>query len=126
MRYEILDAEGNVINTIVADEAFMAANPYPYFREAPEAQPAPAQPSRKLSKLEFINLFTDEEYVGILTAAKQSAAVEAWLKKFEMTSVDADGRSIDLTDPRTIAGVNALEAGGLLAAGRAAEILNGG
>jgi hypothetical protein len=83
----------------------------------------PNRPRRKLSKLEFINLFTDAEYVGILAAAKASVAVEAWLKKFEMTSIDADGGSIDLADSRTIAGVQSLEAAGLIGAGRAAEIL---
>ena len=85
----------------------------------------PAATTRKLSKLAFINLFTDAEYVAILTAAKQSVLVEAWLKKFEMTSVEPDGASIDITDERTIAGVQALEAAGLIGAGRAEKILKG-
>jgi hypothetical protein len=83
----------------------------------------PNRPRRKLSKLEFINLFTDEEYEDILAAAKTSVQVEAWVDKFRMTSVDPDGGSIDLADPRTISGIQALEAAGLIGAGRAAEIL---
>ena len=42
MIYEILDAEGNVTNTIMADPEFMAAN-YPdgNYREAPQPEPEP-------------------------------------------------------------------------------------
>ena len=42
MTYEILDADGNVINTIVADLAFMQANyPNGNYREVPEPVPVP-------------------------------------------------------------------------------------
>ncbi len=81
------------------------------------------EPAKKLSKLAFINRFTDTEYEAILAAAKVSVQVEAWVKKFEMTSVEPDGGSIDITDPRTIAGINALEAAEIIGTGRAAQIL---
>ncbi len=80
-------------------------------------------PQRKLTKLEYMNRFTDSELAAIYGAAKVSPAVEVWLKKFEATTPDADGKAIDLDDPRTIAGLQALEAATLLGAGRAAEIL---
>lgn len=79
--------------------------------------PAPAANAR-VSKLDFVKRLTDAEYEGLLTLAKTNVAVEAWLKKFDMAVVEADGTSIDLADPRTIAGVQAM-----FGADRAAEIL---
>ena len=69
------------------------------------------------TKLEFFDRFTDAEQVAIYDAAKTVTQVQIWLDKFKLAS------DIDVTDPRTIAGIQALEAAGLLAAGRAAEIL---
>ena len=85
--------------------------------------PAPAAKPTRLSKLDFVQRFTDAEYVGILTAAASSMALTAWMKKFEMATPTTDGTSIDLTDPRTIGGVHSLETSGLIAVGRAAQIL---
>ena len=96
-------------------------------------EPAPGVPTdtrvyggrRRLTKLEFLGLLTDEEYVGILMAAKQSVQIEAWIEKMKLATPEADGTSVDLDDPRTQGGVQALEVVGLLAAGRAEVILNG-
>lgn len=77
----------------------------------------------RLTKQEFIDKFTPEEMVGILTAAKQSVAVEAWLFRFNSVTPDVDGTSIDLSDERTIAGLFALEQANILSPGRANEIL---
>lgn len=71
-----------------------------------------------ITKLAFMERFTDAELVAIYSAAKQSAAVEVWLEKLKMTT-----GNIVLTDIRTISGVRGLEAAGLIAVGRAAEIL---
>lgn len=71
-----------------------------------------------ITKLTFMERFTDAELVTIYSAAKQSVAVEVWLEKLKMTT-----GNIVLTDPRTVAGVRGLEAAGLIAVGRAAEIL---
>lgn len=79
--------------------------------------PAVITPSKVHTQLEFLNKFTDAELVGIYTAAKASVAIEVFLAKFNAAT------NIDLSDPRTIAGVMALEAGGLLSAGRGAAIL---
>lgn len=79
---------------------------------------------RRLSKLAYMNRFADGELAALYTAAKTIVQVEVWLAKFNATTPDADGTSIDLDDPRTIAGVQALEAAGILATGRAAEILS--
>lgn len=77
-------------------------------------------PLKILSKLEYMNLFTDTELEDIYTTAKTVIQVEVWLEKFKLAA------EIDLNDERTIGGVNALETAGLLAVGRAAEILAGG
>ena len=77
--------------------------------------PVPVQPLP--TKLEFFDRFTDAEQVAIYDAAKTVTQVQIWLDKFKLVL------DIDVTDPRTIAGIQALEAVGLLAAGRAAEIL---
>ena len=54
MNYEILDAEGNVVNTIVADLDFVQTHYPGRFREreevtppAPEPAPAPAAPTKE-------------------------------------------------------------------------------
>jgi len=64
---------------------------------------------RMVSKLEFIALLGDAAYVAVLTMARQSVEIEAWIKMIEMTSVDPEtGFSINLDDPRTSAGVQAI------------------
>lgn len=82
-----------------------------------ELHPAPVQPVTTLSKLDYMNRFTDAELAGIYTAAKTVVAVEVWLEKFKLAEF------IDRFDPRTVAGVQALEVSGLIGVGRAAEIL---
>lgn len=74
---------------------------------------------RKISKLEYMELFTDSEMASIFAAAKTSPLVEIWLEKFRLSEF------IDLADPRNADGLQAIEAAGILGQGRAAEILNG-
>jgi hypothetical protein len=99
------------------------------FLPGPDDPPRAPEPvyggRRRLSKLEFIDLLTDTEYVTILAAAKESVQIEAWIRKMELATPDNDGTSIDLDDPRTQGGVQALELIGLLGNGRAEEILRG-
>lgn len=73
---------------------------------------------KRITKLEFLNRFTQAERVGIRMAAKQSVPIEDYL-----ALVDA-ATFIDITRPDTIAGVQTLESIGLLAVGRAAVILD--
>ncbi len=116
--------------TGVVIHAYTADAPYPFeglefdtCNHIPVVEVEPAPLARRLSKLEYMQRFTDAELEGIYSAAKVSTAVEVWLAKFNAASVDADGTSIDLDDPRTVAGVNALESVGLIGVGRAAEVL---
>ncbi len=72
---------------------------------------------KKLTKLEYMERFTDLELQSIYTAAKTSVAIEVWLEKFKATT------QVDLNDSRILTGLQALETAGLLAPGRAQEII---
>jgi len=84
---------------------------------------------RRVTKLEFVALLGTTAYVAVLGIARQSVEIEAWVKMIDMASVDDDGYSIDLDDPRTAAGVQAIEtpllALGVVTAGWAEGVLRG-
>lgn len=87
----------------------------------PVEQPVPVR--RRLSTLAFRDRFTQSEKVAIYTASKTSVEVQIWLDDLSAATPENDRTSVDLDDPRTIAGVTALEVIGLIGIGRAAEIL---
>lgn len=96
---------------------------------APDSSPQPVYGGRRtLTKLEFIELLGDAAYAAILTAMKTSIQIEAWVKKMELATPDANGHSVDMDDPRTQAGVMAigmmLEAQGVVESGWAEGVLN--
>ena len=99
--------------------------------ELPEEEDAPAQVviKRRLTKLEFIERLGDAAFAAVLEMAKVSPELNAWVEKVKMATPDQDGTSVNLDDPRTIAGVNALEpaliAQGVVASGWADGVLNG-
>jgi hypothetical protein len=113
--YQILNDVGEVINRIVADEAFVeAAYPGRYRLEGPESlivDPA------IITKIAMITRFLDAEYTGILSAAKTDVEVQGWLDRFYAAG------SIDLGDTRTVDGINMMVSKGLLVPARATEIL---
>lgn len=74
---------------------------------------------RIMTKLEFLRRFTAEERVAIRTVAKSNVQIEDYLALLELAD------EVNTRDSDTRGGVQMLEAAGLLAAGRAAEILNG-
>lgn len=113
MRYEILDNEGNVINTIISSLEFVEEIYPGKYREVEE------EPIRQtyFSKLEFLNRFTDEELAGILDASKINSLIAVWVKKLDLAE------NVNISDERIINGINKLEEFGLLSTGRAAEIL---
>ncbi len=109
------------------DAEASAAAGSPVFVDAP-TQPLGESP-RRISKLAFRNRFTKAEKAGIEFAAlddptapiaqrQQAAALRADLKDQEQATF------IDLDDEDTRTGVLTLEAVGLIAAGRAVEILD--
>lgn len=87
--------------------------------EQPELLPdAPAiQAGTTLTKLGYLRRFTAEERIAIRSAAKTSLVLEDYLALLELAE------EIRTDDPDTVAAVQMLEAVGLLAAGRADEVL---
>ena len=85
---------------------------------APEnAIAAPLTPVTPLTKLAFMNRFTMEELAAIYTAAKTEVMVEVFMDKLKLAEY------VDVTDPQTIAGLQALAASGILTEARVQEIL---
>ena len=78
---------------------------------------------RRLTKLAFAHLIGQDAFLNVLDAAKVNVEIEAFIKLIDWATPEADGTSVDKDDPRTIAGVQALEAAGFIAPGRAQEIL---
>lgn len=119
-RIEILE-NGAVVGTIIADEE-AAEQLYPGAWRLAEQQeePAPA-PDLRITRLAFLDRFTDAEAVAIdlasLGATVQAAGLRRYLHKVN------SAQHIDLARADLQAGVQALEAAGLLAAGRAEQIL---
>lgn len=84
-------------------------------------------PKRRLTKLEFIGRMGEQVFIAILGMAQQSVEMAAWVEMVRMTTPEPDGTSIDLDDPRTVAGLNAIEpvlvAQGIVSAGWAAGVV---
>lgn len=70
-----------------------------------------------LTPLAFLNRFTDEESKAIIALTKTNPDVELWWIKYNKA------QDIDLLDPQTIGGVQALEYFTIIGVGRANEIL---
>ena len=141
MQYALIES-GRVANISVGDEASMGDLPghwvpaegvsigwaYSNGEFTPPASDEPVEADRRITRLAFRKRFTQGEKVALELAAlddpsatpaqrAQAAALRAYLK-----DVDA-ATFIDLADAHVAAGVQTLEAAGLLAAGRAAEIV---
>lgn len=84
----------------------------------PVIPPAPVT-DKWVTLLAFRSEFTDAEKIAIYTAARTEIAVQVWLD--DLAAVQ--GQMVNKSDPRIVAGVNAMEYGGLIGPGRAAEIL---
>jgi len=87
----------------------------------PPAPPAPVS-QRLITELAFRQRFTQDEQRAIYTAAKSSVDVQIYLDDMRAAAV-ANAGNVNLDDPLTSQGVAALEAAGLITAGRSAEIL---
>lgn len=126
---EILNAQGQPENTILADESTaQALYPGRWRLAQQQEQPAPApQIHRHITPLAFRRRFTGAERAAIEWAAvdradasqqerMQAAQLRSNLKDQELASF------IDLDDPDVAAGVQLLETVGLIADGRALQI----
>lgn len=74
--------------------------------------------NRKLTRLAFRRRFTQAERESIYTAASTQPAIQVFLDDIMVAEF------VDLDDPGLISGVQQLEAVGLLASGRALEVLD--
>ncbi len=79
----------------------------------------PYVPERELSHLDIVRRMTPSEQAAVFLAAQQDIRVLVWLENFKLA------RDLNTHDPMLIEGLGALEQLGLLATGRALEILNG-
>jgi len=100
------------------EDSAEAAQPGGGWDGATFSAPTPS-PRMRLSVREFREQFTEAEKQAIYTAAKTSVAVEVWLDDLRSVTY------VDLDFPQTVASVQGLESAGLIASGRAAEILAG-
>ena len=120
MKYEILE-NNNVINIIMADATFMESQYQDgNYREVQYVEDLVV--STKITRLAFLNRFTDEEAINI-DLASQGATIQAAAMRRYQKKVDA-ATFIDLSKEDTRAGVLMLETLGLLSIGRAIEILD--
>lgn len=112
MRYRIISTG----NTVVADAAFMDEHhggDYELLADAPQA----TSTKLVLTRLAFRNRFTTNEKIALYTAAESNVHLKVYLDDVNAATY------IDLTLPETIAGVQLLEAAGIIGSGRANEIL---
>lgn len=117
---EILDGDV-VVNTIVATPEFAEVQHPGSWRLAAEQAGAEPVADMRITRLAFLDRFTDAEAVAIdlasLGATVQAAGLRRYLHKVN------SAQHIDLARADLQTGVQALEAAGLLAAGRAEQIL---
>jgi hypothetical protein len=82
----------------------------------PPPEPPPVD---ELNKVDFLRLFTQAERITIRQAAKVNPQVEDYQDMLNQAVI------VRLSDPDIQTGIPALEAAGILAPGRAAQILAG-
>lgn len=125
MNYTVQNrASGVVVYAYTSDEAVdWPEYPFAEFNHIPQpvAGPMPVQ-QRRVTKLEFVGRLGDD-YIPLLVASKSNVAIEAFMKMIDWATPEHDGTSLDLNDPRIIGALNQLEQAGLIAQGRAAEVL---
>lgn len=109
---------GEVVYAYTADAPTeFVEYPFAQFNHILQKPEPPAPAERTITKVAYLRRFTGDERVGIRTAAKTNAALEDYLHLMDRAD------EINLDDPDTIAAVQMLESVGLIAAGRAVEVL---
>jgi len=78
---------------------------------------------RWVTKLELVERLGGD-FKKIIKASRTNDDVEVFVRMMELAAPKADGKSIHLDDPRTITALQMFEAAGIIATGRAAEILS--
>ena len=83
----------------------------------PDDRPLPPE-TRLLSKIDFIELFTDAEMESLIDFAKTNTKAALFLRKLDSYEI------INLNNTKLQAAITAMETVGVLLAGRASEIIN--
>ena len=114
-------ATGEIVHAYTADQpSHEDVYPFDTYNHIP--QPVVVDVAvREVSGVAYLRRFTQEERIAIREAASQSAVLDDYLKLLDATI--QQGGIVDLDDEDTVAAGNLLEQAGLIAAGRAAEIL---
>lgn len=115
-RYEILDAGGVVVNTILAPTEFVEqkfSGRYRLVNEDTAAQ------DRELSLEDIYKLFADLELAALLTQAETDVSIKLILKKLEYRG------AIKVNDPKFIAAVDLFIEKGIVNQARRDDILAG-
>lgn len=120
--YEVISAQGAVVNTIVLADPGAWTPPagcsVRLYVAPPPEESSGDPPAPILTQLAFLRRFTPEERIAI--RASNDLVVQDFLHLLGLA------QDIRLDDADTVAGVGYLESLGLLAAGRAAVVLGFG
>lgn len=112
---------GEIVTAYTAD-APSHADIYPFDTYNHIPQPEVVVPVvREVSGISYLRRFTQAERIAIRGAASQSAVLDDYLKLLDATI--SQGGMVNLDDEDTVAAVQMLEYVGLIATGRAVEIL---
>ena len=111
-----------MIEIVVYDGTLLGKRHNAQTGEFEAVEPVPVPELRRITRLAFLDRFTDAEAVAI-DLASMGATVEAASVRRYLSKVNA-AAFIDMDRADTRAGVQALEAGGLLGEGRALEIMD--
>jgi len=114
-------ATGETVHAYTVDQSSHEdVYPFDIYNYIP--QPVVIEPVvREVSGVSYLRRFTQSERIAIRAAASQSAVLDDYLKLLDATI--QQGGIVNLDDEDTVAAVNLLEQAGLIADGRAAEIL---
>jgi len=112
--YTVTDSDG-FVRDIIADQNFVEQY---YPNRWVLVGPVPTIPVPPIiTKVAMISRFTPQEYVGIVGATSTDVEVQAWYDLFQAAS------TVNLSDQRTIAGINSFVPKNLLTQARADAIL---
>ena len=114
-QYKLINSKRIHVNTIMLSDDSDWEIPEGFTLELLEIPQPPKIPILELTQLEFLRRFTSQERIAAKTSA--DPVIEDFMYLLTLA------QNIRLDDPDTIAGVNYLEQQGILAEGRATEIL---
>lgn len=109
---------GESVYAYVSDQAVEWVDyPFAEFNHIPQPEVQSQPPERVITKLQYLRRFTSEERIAIRAAAAQNPTLFDYLELLDMA------QDVTLDDPDTVYAVHMLEEVGLIAPGRAVEVL---